>query len=450
MSDTAGSGSWNSSTNIYVSVATAGSVAVGQMLSLYQSGASVAAYTARITAVSGGGGSAWTITLSNTSFSGSKPSTGTTYFAQVGGAWQGPNGTVSFPLGYVTGALTDAGGDWPRINLQNGSTYSVSAAMTYSNSSNAITVQGYNASPGDGGKATISGGSGTSFILLTASGAEFCCRDLVFSGNGSTGSANGVVVSGSRCSFERCVFTGMVGSGVDVTAGSINEFIQCEFAGNNTSNTASNGGCIGNGSYFERCTFHNNTGSSSSGCLTNANGAVFVDCIFDSNGLNGIRIIGNSGIAATGCSFNGNTSSGIAATSSWGAASCTNSVFVSNGAYGIDPTGGNGFMAVRNCAFYSNTSGQVNTSSSRSDVSGSITLTGTPFVSASTGNFALNNTAGAGASCRAAGIGAFTQTQTYTASTTSSPDVGASQVSDLLGGGGSIFQSSIIQGGGAI
>src|SRR4051794_8759013 len=101
MSDTAGTGSWNSATNVYVSVATNGSVAVGQFMSIYSGAATIAAYTARIITVTGGGGSAWTITLSATAKAGASPTTGATFKAQVGGAWLGPNAAVAFPLNYI-------------------------------------------------------------------------------------------------------------------------------------------------------------------------------------------------------------------------------------------------------------------------------------------------------------------------------------------------------------
>jgi hypothetical protein len=62
---------------------------------------------------------------------------------------------------------------------------------------------------------------------------------------------------------------------------------------------------------------------------------------------------------------------------------------------------------------------------------GLVTLSGSPYVNAASGNFDLNTTAGAGAACRAAGYGTFQGLS----STASTPDIGAVQSTDIATGG---------------
>jgi hypothetical protein len=73
-----------------------------------------------------------------------------------------------------------------------------------------------------------------------------------------------------------------------------------------------------------------------------------------------------------------------------------------------------------------------------------LTLAGDPFVSAGTGNFGLNNTAGAGAACRGAGIiGAFPGLP----NSSTFDDLGVAQHQDGGGGGGGGVNRSILPSG---
>lgn len=109
---------------------------------------------------------------------------------------------------------------------------------------------------------------------------------------------------------------------------------------------------------------------------------------------------------------------------------CVNCVSDSNlnAGYGINAA--NGPMILINCADYNNSSGR-RSGTVIVDVGG-ITLSGHPFTNAASGDFSLNNTAGAGASLRAAALPA-----TFPAGLTADyADVGAAQHQDSGGGSG--------------
>jgi hypothetical protein len=448
MSDTAGTGSWVSTTNVYISVATTGAVAVGQFISIYQSGATQPAYVARITAVSGGSGSAWTITLSSTAFSGSKPTTGSSFSAKVGGAWLGPTGTVGFPIGFISSALTDSGGDVPRVSFKNSATFSITAAMTQS-TAGPIVFQGMTSTSGDGGYATISGPTtGTSFVLLTANVQALTFTNLILENNGNSGSSDGVVCNNMATLFFQCVVNSVRGNGFHCSWCE-----QCEVYSVNQSATSNNAGFNTDttGGLFKRCISHSPTGTNTHGfaCSTGGSQAI-ADCIADSNTGCGYYLNSSFGaMKLAGCVAYNSTSDGIKIAQQ-AAVTIDSCILVSNGGDGINGNSQTPIGVVNNCAFYSNANQTATLAAVV--VNGSITLTGNPFTAPTTGNFTLNSTAGAGAACKAAGVGTFTQTASGYTGTVSSPDVGAVQATDTGGsggGGGSILSSSIIQSFGA-
>lgn len=106
-----------------------------------------------------------------------------------------------------------------------------------------------------------------------------------------------------------------------------------------------------------------------------------------------------------GCAFVSNTGSGldIAPTGSPTSIVLTldSNIFDSNGAFGVTLVQTPVALFNRNNAYRNNTSGN------RSNLpvgQGDIVLTGSPFTNPATGDFSLNNTAGSGAACRAAGF----------------------------------------------
>lgn len=422
----------------------ASSVNVGDFASIYVTiGATVAVFIGRVTVVAAGVNGA--ITVSTTAKSGTIPaSSGSahTITCKVGGAWAGPNAAVSFPFGFITAALMDAAGDYPRVNLKSGTTYSITAAMTHS-LAGPVYFQGYTTTAGDGGKATIDGGtSGASYVLLTLSGAQGTLRDLIFQNNGATAAVAGLSVNNVGWLLERVTVNSVRGSGFTAGSGSSVTMVECEAYACNQSNTASRGGFFFNQGtiYLDRCIAHDNTGSNNNGfCIGSAGGSPYlVDCVADTNGAAGFLCsINASAPSLENCVAYNNTTAGILVSGNNQTALAENCRFTGNLTYGVNNSGTGNIVRLSNCAFRSNTSGQTN---GVVDATGSITLTADEMVDPANGDFSLNNNAGGGAACRAAGRGNFTQAAgSYTKTTVSFPDVGAAQVTDVA------YSRSLIQ-----
>ncbi len=451
MSDTAGTGSWTSTTNVYVSVATTGTVAVGQFMSIYTGAETKADYTARITTVTGGSGSAWTITVSSTAVSGTKPTTGATYKAQVGGAWLGPNAAVNFPLDILAAAMTNSAGNKPRLNLKNNGTYSITASILPSSAINSmVRIEGYTSSAGDGGRAIIDGGTtGASYNLLNfpnvGTGNEIF--NIIFQNNGSTGSAalvNTTTGGGAaRMRFNRCVFHDSAGNGLTLAQGSAYVVEQCEFYLCNKNNNATTSALDISvaGCWVTRCFFHDNAGSNTSGLRTAA-GSIS-NCVFDTNGAHGIQLVSAAACNIRHCDFYNNGGDGIVTASggSSGALTVENSNFVKNTGIGIDDISTGGIsVQIRNCGFgvgtQANSGGDIFTPAAASgtlESSGTVNYASgvTPWVDPANGDFRINLAAAKGA-----GRGAFTETQASYAGTIAYPDIGAAQHQDS---GGSVI-----------
>jgi len=438
MSDTAGTGSWNSSTNVYTSVATTGSVAVGQFMSIYAGSATDAVYTARITAVSGGSGSVWTITLSSTAFSGAKPGTASSYKAQVGGAWKGPNGADSFPFGYMTSALTDSSGDSPRCNMKNNGTYSVTSGVSDGAIGGPRTFQGYSSAVGDGGKANIDGGTNAIVVLTTATGTNSynTYADLTISNNGTSGSNAGISVGGTVQFFLRCVVHDVRGNAFISSQANIS-YIECEAYNCNGSNSSSIFSNSGTGAYYNRCIAHNNSGSNSNGFQSSAGGC-YTNCIADTNGGNGFYSSSTSNMFLVQyCSAYNNTGDGLRLGNTSAVVRVENSDFVLNGGYGINSSSGAVLVPSIYCnnAFgagtKANTSGQTHNLTLVVQI-GTVTYPNdvTPWVSPSTGNFSIN-----APFAERQGRGNFTQTQANYSGAQGYPDVGACPANEAIYGG---------------
>lgn len=163
------------------------------------------------------------------------------------------------------------------------------------------------------------------------------------------------------------------------------------------------------GGYVSDCIADSNSGGSSDGFTASSASPSFFNCVAYNNGRDGFR---NSG---------GFTRSYL----------YLNCIAVSNAGYGFN----NGSSAVDGlifilCATYSNTSGAFEATLTAKQ--GCIALSGDPFTSSAGGDFSLNNTAGAGASCRAAGFpGVFPG-----GTTTGYLSIGAVEPQASGGGGG--------------
>lgn len=178
------------------------------------------------------------------------------------------------------------------------------------------------------------------------------------------------------------------------------------------------------------------------GCNIHGNGGCGLRGVFSLSAVRGSRVWGNtshgiefSGSSAdrvliVGNSVHGNGGNGFYMGSAVGMSEVVNNIFVGNTAYGVNMPSGADSVAVRNTnnAYYNNTSGARNNLSAGTN---DVTLSGDPFTNAAGGDFTLNSTAGAGASCRAAADPAYL-------------DIGALQHQDS--GGGSAGGAMVIGG----
>lgn len=149
------------------------------------------------------------------------------------------------------------------------------------------------------------------------------------------------------------------------------------------------------------CLSYNNTGAGSDGF--SLAGGIAMNCIAYGNGRDGFRL-GND-TACVNCHSEAN---------------------------GVTSAAGKGYVVSRpsnafiNCTEFNNPGGTITAPSAYATLQAITVLTSSAFVNAAGSNFALNNTAGGGASCRAAGIpGTFP-----TGTTIGYQDIGAAQHAD--------------------
>jgi hypothetical protein len=420
----------------------ANTVTSGDFVSIYTNAVVLTGYIVRVSTVAAGVNGA--ITCSTASLAGTSPGANTGGMTlRDGGCWHGPGTrdqlggsggkTNYFPFDLVAGTLTNTSSQFPRINIKTGTTYNITNAITHS-LSGPIRFQGYTTNPGDGGKATIDGGStGAAYILLTASGANVDFIDLIFSHNGSTSTANGVSL-GNECTLNRVVVNNIRNTGI-VLSGTADYAIECETYACNSANSVSQAGMSisGNSSTAIRCISHDNTLANTSGFIVSGNGDVLINCISDTNGKDGVTASGVSGVALTSCDFYNNTGSGVDLTgSSSSAIVIQNCNFVKNTAFGINSSGSalrNGFLI--NNGFgtgtQTNSSGGIGPTAGALMEYGSVTYAAdvTPWSDPANGNFSIILSA-----AKASGRGTFTETAASYSGTIGHPDIGAAQASD--------------------
>lgn len=164
--------------------------------------------------------------------------------------------------------------------------------------------------------------------------------------------------------------------------------------------------------------------SGSTGFTTTATGS-FVFCIASGGSLPFNMQSGGQSVLVN-CTAYGGTSHGVQADYPGNNSNIVliNCIMYGNGGYGLTVSGSESTEKVVNCAFGSNTSGDISGANPKLiHVYGKITLTADPFTNAAAGDFSLNTTAGGGALLRQTGIpGAFPG-----GLTTGYIDVGAAQ-----------------------
>lgn len=359
-------------------------------------------------------------------------------------------------IGGAVATVAAITGRWVAQNIgwvKGGTDYTVTATTTLASGLNDIgsispnQLTGYTTTRGDGGQATIKT-STNNLALMTVAMCNVIISNFIFDSN-STTSSKGMAITASQ--MERglrvvnCVAKNFTSRG-----------FSCE------------GGSSTSGPVFWRCRATAGTSAASGGFYVL--GSLYIDCLADANACHGFSLGGNNTagffvrcIAAgnkTGGTYHGfnmdtalgntvltncvaydNSGSGIAFTGSYESAVLLNNILVSNGGYGVNFGTSQGWSApvFDYNAYYNNTSGaRNNVLAGANDVA----LTGSPFTNGASGDFSLNNTAGAGAACRAVGYpGVFPG-----GLTTSYLDIGAAQHQDS--GGGSISYEAVAIFGG--
>lgn len=421
-------GDWNATTGVFTATGSdLSAIMAGMSGSIMLDGATVGVFVSRVLSVDD---TADTITFSLTAKSGTAPTTGATgRTVKVGGAWKGPNGAVDFPFDFVESTLTNAAGNSPRINYKNNATYGITATMA-ADKSNIITHRGYSAAVGDGGQAIFDGGNpGTSFVLLSVTGADLVFEDFIFRNNGTSGSANGVSASGNlRPIFRRIVAHGIRGSGIAGPTSGSGIILESEAYDCNKSNSGTLAGITGF-AWIVRCFSHDNLGNINAGFFSNNAFTSYIGCIAARNGRWGIDLTpaGNEHFVVMHCDLYANVGNGLNISTSADATFIVeNNNFVKNGGYGWlisgSPTGfihNNGYGS----GTQANTSGQSSGSGAFEEI-GSVTYPAdvTPWVDPANGDFRVSLPQAKGQ-----GRGQYTQTAAGYAGTVGYPDIGSAQ-----------------------
>lgn len=293
-------------------------------------------------------------------------------------------------------------------------TLTVTTALNPSSITNNVIsrFEGYTTTRGDGGRVTwTTSTNSVNLMTFGANCANFWFLNFVMS---STAGTPGDCISNSNATVGTVAFTncliqgwhyGMNGNWAIIGQFLTATFDNCEIK-NNVIGVINSGGTTMYGCYV-----HGNTSHGfeiTSGSFNQGNGSVYLErSVFYNNGGSGVFFdAGNAQMNhIINCCCVANTVDGIAyGTGSPGMMLVViNNIITQNGGYGINASGGSNFgpYIIHSNAFYSNTNGPTSASflSSPTDV----TLTGDPFNNVSGGDFTLNNTSGAGASCKAVG-----------------------------------------------
>jgi hypothetical protein len=365
----------------------------------------------------------------------------------AGASGVGGQGGAFLTFGKPAGIYVAGNSIW----LLNG-TYSVTSTITLATTgaaSNPVRFSGYTTVRTDRVTRTILTTATNSVAILTLTAIDFfSIENFSFTTTASTKAAAilGLTTSGGlvgSCSLTDCLIDGFT-VGVDHgSRGSITSF---------TRTTIRN--CSSHGISFGLSATANIVG-----CLIYANsGKGFYFTNF-STGVVIFRhtVLGNNGAEGfyddttnrankhtfSNCTISNNTGSGIriASSSANNSVSVCNCIFYGNGVNGVNSEG-TLIKMISIMSFNFNNFYGANTSGARSNFPvgvGDGELTANPFTNAGSGDYSLNNTAGGGAACRAAGYpGAFPG-----ATTTGYLDIGAVQHQDAGGGGGSVAFSTI-------
>lgn len=339
----------------------------------------------------------------------------------VTGAIGNPWKSVQHALNTITRDATN--GD--QINLKAGTSDILAAVLslaTYGSPAAPLVFRGYTSAAGDGGVGVLDGNNLNNSIF---SGAQTYINFIDMRCT-NTGSATVLNLSGGYCQIVRCEVDTSTGSGI-ISSGTAGHVI-----GNYVHDIGGNAGINAGGEVaFNRfvCGSKNPTIGITSG------GIVAFNIVKVASASHGIDL--DYGAIAHNNSVwsNGGTGTGI---SDAGSSRYANRIF-NNIIEGFSGSGGKGvrgnagagaadMLMLGYNSFYNNATNVSNNEPVLFDLTASDqTLSGSPFTNASGGDFSLNNTASAGASCRGS---AYPGVYPVGASYTSCQDRGAIQHAD--------------------
>jgi len=332
-------------------------------------------------------------------------------------------------------ATTATNGDLVWIKAS--ATYSVAAAITF-NASDSYTGRaqfvGYTSTTGDNGMATVQASAG-SFSMFSVNSNGVLLQNFLVDGNSQT-SIRGIDFTSQYNAAFNCKVINCTNTGINFGA-TDNHINQCEV----TACSSAAAVLLGSLSniHVHGCWIHNNSITGLDGSLAEFN---LSNCIFSNNsGATSDGVICQFGTAVRNCIFHGNGRDGLRITVNYVGIlpGIRNNIFSANGGYGINmtsaPLGEGALVAVPEVdynAFWTNTTAPRNNMPAGTH---DVTLSGNPYVNSAGNNFQLNNTAGAGAACRAAGYpGAFPG-----GTMTGYVDIGTLQHQDSGGSAGMLF-----------
>lgn len=361
---------------------------------------------------------------------------GTTIY--VGGAWKGPNTNAvssdyGWPLTFIANTMTNSAGSPPCVNIKVG-IYPTTNAIANANVGPYI-IAGYTTTPRDGGRWTLDGTwAGPGYALMTFSGGNVLVMDSIFSGNGTSATAQtGLAMSGTESFVIRVTAHDITGTGINLS-GSQCSAISCEAYNCGTSGAGSGG--FGQSSIadlmFLNCISYSNNPSDADivGFIMSGNAT---RCVSYRNGGDGFQFSGSSKAIFVECDSYWNGGDGIdsitaTAQASYSIIGCN--VF-RNGGYGINLSGSkvrDGYIT--HCLFGSGT--MANTTGPIASLTPSAVLTNNligftanllPWVDADNGNFRISSSL-----AKFAGFGTFVQSVINSpTNTVAYPDIGAGQ-----------------------
>lgn len=299
-------------------------------------------------------------------------------------------------------AATNAVGD-DRVNIKGDGTYNLSTDLSPVNagSDTALVLwRAYTTSIGDGGRATIAGGAS---YAVTQTQAFHKWEGLDFT---SSKSANVFTNTGGTQLFDRCSFVneGTGGAAVSsISAGSL-LMSRCYLeAGSNRQVLYSEDSIFVYGCRLRRRA----EGSIRAVIDCNDSGAqvCVLHSILDGGGASEDGILARQHVTVTDTVIYNVGRHGIHA-GFLDTVRVANCIIYGAGGYGIEVTTSSDYPArvlVVNTAMGSVTSGRTNGLADNPEID-SVSLTGDPFTDAANDDFSLNDTSGAGALCRDAGV----------------------------------------------